>query len=526
MENDKSPQEPQEAAPGKSPPPTEEGRTVVVKKHRYRAGPFRRAWNGILNVVQGSWIDTGVDFDNAARRPADEPSPRGDTRDSADKDPLEASPQAPPKFLRGIAGAFQANWLEASAALREVRNKIRDAVTAQRLRYSGPSSPLPSIKALRGEDAGWALPHSLSSPSSKFLGPIQGKRQPGKFRDVLIVGDMEFLGAALLRAFNLAGCQDITVAAPFSESLAIQLPLLDFREYLGSEERESLTGRASKDARQFSHVFYLGGWTIRDMPFAKALLARTIKNGGRFIAISRAPSPQRQRASDGTVGLATSAQMEAEAMARFFDRFATAESPDKTFLSLKYHWLFGPGETSEDGVNGLVSRAFREIQETGAVRLPEALAPKTGKVVRKFDFISVLEAARLAVSLAQNPATEGVYELGSGEAHPVMDLAKAVFSALRKKSRIEWDATLTLPPGPSQAADVSRAKEIGWDPGRTSLKQAVADFVETHLKTGFLLGEEPQQPKEPQQPPQVEKPLSPPAATALPEKKADPFMLP
>lgn len=328
-----------------------------------------------------------------------------------------------------------------------------------------------------------------SAEHSKFSGirPIQGKETVTRLRNVLIVGGMDFFGAALVRQLNAVDFREITVTDSLSDGVCRRLLSLNFREFLTPEEFGEIAEARFRALPDFSHIFYLGGWRPETIASTKSLLLAANRSGARFIAVAPASSmgaaqtcpaearrdPQnfRPRTQEGLLSC-------------LFDRYAFSKSPGKNFLSLKYFQLFGRGENRDGGLGGLVEACFSQIRSTGGVTLPAALAPDQPEGCRRFDFLPVDDAARIALFLAQNHMTEGVFEIGSGAAATPGELVQAVVAATGGTAEITWDETLSYSPPPQgpECACLDRVAECGWKSYARDLAANVVEHIAGRLE--------------------------------------------
>ncbi|MEX1117255.1 MAG: NAD-dependent epimerase/dehydratase family protein, partial [Terrimicrobiaceae bacterium] len=336
-------------------------------------------------------------------------------------------------------------------------------------------------------------PEALMPPS---LRPMQTKEIGFRYRNVLMVGGMDFLGASLVHQLNLGGVEDIVVADTLNENTARSLPFLRFQEFLGPEELHELAATKFRGLPSFSHIFQIGGWNTANLAVAKSLYAAALKSGTRFISVASASSigPRRGTIPQESWSQPTTFRPQSQEghVSALFDRYALPKSVNKSYLSLKHSRLFGPGERSDDGIYGLVKSCYHQICSTGEVRLPSALRPGTPEGNRAHDFCYVLDAARVAVLLPQSPHASGVYELGSGNSCTAAAMAETVFSALGLPPSIQWDDSLPFAPPSSEPETIylQRVTELGLPPSPDNLAEGVSHYIATYLQTGLDIGED------------------------------------
>ena len=99
----------------------------------------------------------------------------------------------------------------------------------------------------------------------------------------------------------------------------------------------------------------------------------------------------------------------------------------------------------------------------------------------------------MTVHLAEVDAASGIFNIGAGVSRTWLDLAHALFAALRREPNIDFiDMPENLRPKYqySTCAVMSRFRATGYTATPTSLEAAVEDYVRNYLLTGKRLGDE------------------------------------
>ncbi len=380
------------------------------------------------------------------------------------------------RLYRRALKAVQIQWDELRLAARELRARVRSEL--QPVEPASEKAP-PIGKTL--------LPRESRPVTASAARPAALRESMLKIDRVLVVGGMEFLGAAIVRHLNRHGVRNIVVADSLEKDCWQNLPALQFEEFLSLPElAEGLTSRGRTHG-VFSHVFYCGDWDAGESPLAlpKALLAAAAASGGRFIALASAaslgPEPNRKDILKSHAERLRP-RSRAGVMACLFDRHALASVPPRSYLALKHYRLFGPGERRDGMLYGLVSEVHEQIIATGRIRLPACLNPEQPEGRREHDFLQVGSAAAMAVWLAETESSAGIYELGSGRSARAIDLVRAVASAHGTKSEVAWEMESGTSPSPEPScADLARLREIGWKAEEPPLAVAVKMFVDSLL---------------------------------------------
>jgi len=160
---------------------------------------------------------------------------------------------------------------------------------------------------------------------------------------------------------------------------------------------------------------------------------------------------------------------------------------------LKYFNVFGPNEDNKGDMRSVVHKAFGQVCATGVIQLFKSYRPEYPDGGQKRDFLYVKDAADMTLHLAATPTANGLFNLGSGEAHTWLDLAHAIFAALDREPKIEFvemPETLREKYQYFTQADIGKLCASGYDRAVTPLADAVADYVRNYLVPGRPLGDE------------------------------------
>jgi ADP-L-glycero-D-manno-heptose 6-epimerase len=155
------------------------------------------------------------------------------------------------------------------------------------------------------------------------------------------------------------------------------------------------------------------------------------------------------------------------------------------FAGIKYFNIFGPNEYHKGPMISMVLRGFRQIRETGELRLFKSYHPeyRDGHQVR--DFLYVKDAAQMTVFLLLDaPDACGLFNVGSGVASRWIDLGEAIFSAMSIKPSIVFiDMPESLRPNYQYytEAPIEKIRRAGYRLPITPLADAVADYVQNYL---------------------------------------------
>jgi ADP-L-glycero-D-manno-heptose 6-epimerase len=137
-------------------------------------------------------------------------------------------------------------------------------------------------------------------------------------------------------------------------------------------------------------------------------------------------------------------------------------------------------------MRSMVHKAFYQVRETGKIRLFKSGNPKYRDGEQLRDFMYVKDAVAVTMFFADNQDVNGLFNCGSGQARTWLDLARAVFAAMRREPQIEFfdmPETLREKYQYRTEADVSRLRAAGYTAPFTSLEDGVRDYIE-RLQSG------------------------------------------
>jgi ADP-L-glycero-D-manno-heptose 6-epimerase len=177
-----------------------------------------------------------------------------------------------------------------------------------------------------------------------------------------------------------------------------------------------------------------------------------------------------------------------------FDLHAQQQGWFSRIVGVKYFNVFGPNEDHKGEMRSLVHKAYQQILATGKVGLFKSYHPDFKDGEQKRDFLYVKDAVDMTLHFAtrKGTSTGGLYNLGSGQASTWIELATAIFSALKREPKIEFidmPAVLRDKYQYFTQADVSKLRASGYAKPVTPLAEAVRDYVQGYLVPGKKLGE-------------------------------------
>jgi len=323
--------------------------------------------------------------------------------------------------------------------------------------------------------------------------------KPNDFSDarVLVTGGAGFIGSALVWALNRRGCERIVVCDRLgTDEKWRNLTPLRFADYV---EADDLLARLQSDTLgKFDLILHLGacssttetdaGFLIRNnYEFTRDLAAWALGQKTRFVYASSAATY-----GDGSAGMDDDEdrldQLRPLNMygysKQLFDLHAKRAGFLKQIVGLKYFNVFGPNEDHKGDMRSLVHKSTAQVQAEGVIRLFKSHRSDYRDGEQKRDFLYVKDAVAMTLHLAASKRAGGLFNIGSGKARTWLDLARAVFAALKRKPKIEFIEMPEVIRDKYQyftQANLARLRAAGYTAPVTPLEDAVSDYVRHYL---------------------------------------------
>lgn len=152
-----------------------------------------------------------------------------------------------------------------------------------------------------------------------------------------------------------------------------------------------------------------------------------------------------------------------------------------SWAGFKFFNVYGPGERHKKFMSSVVLHAFDEIKKHGYVTLFKSHREGIAHGYQKRDFIYVQDVIDVLHFALENPIRRGIYNLGTGQARPFMDLAQAVFDALGHPMEVRFIDTPVAIRDKYQyftQATMYRLRAQGYTAPFTSLEEGVKRYIE------------------------------------------------
>ncbi|WP_367388340.1 ADP-glyceromanno-heptose 6-epimerase [Lewinella sp. LCG006] len=169
-----------------------------------------------------------------------------------------------------------------------------------------------------------------------------------------------------------------------------------------------------------------------------------------------------------------------------FDKWALQQDQQPPrWYGLKFFNVYGPNEYHKGRMASVIFHTFRQIQQTGAMKLFRSHRPDFNDGEQSRDFIYVKDVVKMMIWLWQNTAPNGLYNIGTGQARTFYDLAANTFKAQALTPSISFVDTPVDIRDTYQyftEADMNKLHEAGYPNEYYSLEEGIADYVQGYLE--------------------------------------------
>lgn len=172
----------------------------------------------------------------------------------------------------------------------------------------------------------------------------------------------------------------------------------------------------------------------------------------------------------------------------FFDQWALrqadAEKAPPLWGGFKFFNVYGPNEYHKERMASVALHSYNQFRASGSVKLFRSDRPDVADGMQLRDFVYVKDAAAVVTWFLTSSSSDGIFNVGTGQARAFKDLASAVMESAGQAPDITWIDMPDDLKGKYQyytQADMSKLRAAGYDRPFHTLEQGVRDYVQNYL---------------------------------------------
>ena len=314
----------------------------------------------------------------------------------------------------------------------------------------------------------------------------------------IITGAAGFIGSCLAGKLNNKGFTDLILVDDFQRPVKQRNYLS--KAFLELVDRDQLFKWFESHAGEVGYVFHIGARTDTT-EFDHAVFQKLNVGYSKSVwqLCTRYGIPLIYASSAATYGLGEHGYADDHDLVDLlkplnpygeskneFDRWVLSqESCPPFWAGMKFFNVYGPNEYHKGRMASVIFHAYRQIKDSGMVKLFRSHHPdfRDGEQLR--DFIYVKDVVDVLFYLMKRGERSGLYNLGTGKARTFLDLARATFKAMDVPENIVFIDTPADIRDKYQYFTEARMEKLlatGYDSPFYSLEEGVEEYVQEFLR--------------------------------------------
>lgn len=319
---------------------------------------------------------------------------------------------------------------------------------------------------------------------------------------IIVTGGAGFIGSCIVRTLNDAGIEDIVIVdnigntdkwlnmrnKKYIKYVNKSRFLEELPNYENVEAIIHMGAQSSTTERNFDYL-----WD-NNFEYTKTLWNYCSDKNISFIYASSAATY-----GDGNKGFDD--QMDIDKLLplngygyskQLFDLWVKhqATKTPKQYVGLKFFNVYGPNEYFKESMASMVFHGYKQIKETGTIKLFKSNNSDYADGGQLRDFVYVKDICMVIYWLLQNSQVSGLFNLGTGHAQSFAELAEATFHAMGLEPNITY---IDMPEHLRDKyqyytkAEMAHLSDCGYNKVFLNLEKGVKDYVQNHLAKNFLI---------------------------------------
>ncbi len=317
---------------------------------------------------------------------------------------------------------------------------------------------------------------------------------------VIVTGAAGFIGSNLIQKLNAEGVDEILAVDDFSDVMKNRN--LINKQISDKIHRDLLFEWIKRNHQQIEYIFHIGARTDT-AEFDRRIFDRLNLGYSKEIwqLCSRFQKPLVYASSAATYGLGELGYDDSHELVEKlkplnpygeskndFDKWVLQQhdKPPQWF-GFKFFNVYGPNEYHKGRMASVIFHAYKQISDTGKMRLFRSHRADFKDGEQKRDFIYIRDVTGVLFYFMKNSMPPGIYNLGTGRARTFIDLVNSTFRSMNKPVHIEFIDTPEDIRDKYQyftEANMVKLKKAGYAEKFTDLEKGVEEYISRYLITG------------------------------------------
>ena len=314
---------------------------------------------------------------------------------------------------------------------------------------------------------------------------------------IVVTGAAGFIGSCLVGLLNKSGYDDIVVVDDFSKTFKDKN--LEGKTIKAKVGRKNFIKWLDQFGEEVDFIYHIGARTDTT-EFDKSIFDELNVDYSKAIwhACVKFSIPLVYASSAATYGLGEFGYKDDHAVIpklkplnpygdskNEFDIWLLEQTETPPFWAgLKFFNVYGPNEFHKGRMASVIFHAFKQIKETGGMKLFRSHNPDYTDGGQLRDFIYVKDVISVCLYLMESSPNSGIYNLGSGKARTFLALVENTFKAMNEEVNVGFIDTPEDIRDKYQyftEADMSKLLAAGYTGGFHSLEEGVGNYVKEYL---------------------------------------------
>ncbi|GAB4297820.1 MAG: ADP-glyceromanno-heptose 6-epimerase [Marinilabiliales bacterium] len=316
---------------------------------------------------------------------------------------------------------------------------------------------------------------------------------------IVVTGGAGFIGSNIISGLNQQNYKDIVIVDDFSN--INKLPNYKNKTYTEIVHRNDFFKWLDNNHKFVQFIFHIGARTDTtefnfdvlnelNLEYSKKIWQKCVIYGLPLIYASSAATY-----GDGTLGYSDNHNIinKLQPLNPYgiskneFDKWVIKQEKTPWFWAgFKFFNVYGPNEYHKGRMSSVILHAYRQISETGKMKLFKSHNPDYNDGEQKRDFIFVDDVVDVLMYFMTLQKYSGIYNLGTGKARTFYDLANAIFKTLEINPVIEFIDTPEDIRDKYQyytCADMQKLRSTGYNKEFTELEDGIEKYIKMYLKS-------------------------------------------